>query len=948
MYGDTVEVKVEDEDTQPLEEPIIAPITTKSFSVLEQSMPKTLASTEFMVSLMSSPALIRNVTIAGHLHHGKTLFCDTLIEQSHVESWDPEKEVRYTDSRKDEQERGVSIKSTPVSLVLPVSQLPCVCVCASVCVFVDVFPRPLVTPPFMITFAQSTTEKSYLLNLMDTPGHPNFCDEVTAALRISDGLVLVVDAVEGVMMGTENVIQQAVRAGVAITLVVAKVDRLIVELKLPPADAYYKLLHTIEAVNSCIAMAAQGRPYTRLDPVAGNVCFAASANAWCCSLESFAKMYVTHYARGKPLDHKRLAKRLWGDVWFDPATRKFVTAPPAPAEPGARTPPRSFVEFVLEPIYKVYAQVLGEEPEVLGKTLAALGVHLKRSELHLDPRPLLKLVFAGFLGRATGFVDMVVRHVKSPVANAAAKVQVAYGGPAIGAAADAMRRCDPAGPLMVNVVKLYNTPDATAFLALGRVMSGSLEPGQRVRVLGENYTADDDEDMAVRAVTTLSVGEARYRIDINRTVAGNWVLLEGVDDSIVKSATITQDDAAAAADVGIFKPLPFNTSAVMKLAVEPLNPSELPKVLSGLRQVQRTYPLVRTHVEESGEHVLFGTGELALDCAMHDLRVMYSEVEIKVADPVTAFCETVSEPSSFPCFAETPNKANQLTMLAEPLDDGLAADVELHGGSTVTPKSSDLFKDKYGWDVLEASSVWAFGPSPANGPNLLVDYTLPSTVDRGALGAVRDATVQGFQWACREGPLCDEPVRNVKFKLMDATVAADAISRGSGQIIPTARRVAYSAFLMAAPRLMEPVMECQVQSPADSVEAVYKVLARRRGHVTSDAPLPGSPFYVLRAMVPAMDSFGLETDLRVHTQGTAMVTQMFARFEICPGDPLDTSIVLRPLEPSPPPHLAHEFMIKTRRRKGLSESVVVSKFFDGAMLRKLAEPENAVHAEAFL
>lgn len=70
---------------------------------------------------MDSPALIRNVAICGHLHHGKTSFTDLLIEQTHEVSWDPAKQVRYTDTRKDEQQRGVSIKSCPVSLVLQVS-----------------------------------------------------------------------------------------------------------------------------------------------------------------------------------------------------------------------------------------------------------------------------------------------------------------------------------------------------------------------------------------------------------------------------------------------------------------------------------------------------------------------------------------------------------------------------------------------------------------------------------------------------------------------------------------------------------------------------------------------------------------------------------------------------------------------------------------------------------
>ena len=106
--------------------------------------------------------------------------------------------------------------------------------------------------------------------------------------------------------------------------------------------------------------------------------------------------------------------------------------------------------------------------------------------------------------------------------------------------------------------------------------------------------------------------------------------------------------------------------------------------------------------------------------------------------------------------------------------------------------------------------------------------SLSPQVDKGLLGSVKDSIVQGFQWGTREGPLCDEPIRNVKFKILDAVIANEPIHRGGGQIIPTARRVAYSAFLMATPRLMEPYYYVEVQAPADCVSAVYTVLARRR------------------------------------------------------------------------------------------------------------------------
>jgi U5 small nuclear ribonucleoprotein component len=102
------------------------------------------------------------------------------------------------------------------------------------------------------------------------------------------------------------------------------------------------------------------------------------------------------------------------------------------------------------------------------------------------------------------------------------------------------------------------------------------------------------------------------------------VLIEGIDQSVVKTSTITS--VKTKDDLYIFRPLRFNTQSVMKIAVEPVNPSELPKMLDGLRKVNKSYPLVSTKVEESGEHVILGTGELYLDCVMHDLRKMYSEI----------------------------------------------------------------------------------------------------------------------------------------------------------------------------------------------------------------------------------------------------------------------------------------------------------------------------------
>lgn len=167
VYGEDVEALVMDEDELPLEQPIIKPVRDIRFEVAAKET-STYVSTEFMLGLSSNPSLVRNVALVGNLHHGKTVFMDMLVEQTHRFSTfetSNERHMRFTDTRIDEQERRISIKSVPVSLVL-----------------------------------EDSNAKSYLCNIMDTPGHVNFSDEMTAALQLADGALLVVDAAEGVMV----------------------------------------------------------------------------------------------------------------------------------------------------------------------------------------------------------------------------------------------------------------------------------------------------------------------------------------------------------------------------------------------------------------------------------------------------------------------------------------------------------------------------------------------------------------------------------------------------------------------------------------------------------------------------------------------------------------------------------------------------------------------------
>lgn len=345
---------------------------------------------------------------------------------------------------------------------------------------------------------------------------------------------------------------------------------------------------------------------------------------------------------------------------------------------------------------------------------------------------------------------MITQHVPSPVEAAEKKLQKYYTGPLDTKVAESMKACDQNGPLVIHVTKLFNSADAKSFFSFGRVMSGIAKPGAAVRVLGEGYSIDDEEDQAPAIISDVFIAETRYNIPTDGVPAGNWVLLGGVDNSIVKTATIVDKQFEDDEDPYIFSPLAHITESVLKVAVEPINPSELPKMLDGIRKINKSYPLITTKVEESGEHIILGTGELFMDCVLHDLRRLYADMEIKVSDPVTRFCETVVETSATKCYAITPNKKNTITMVAEPLDDGIARDIETGAVRIRDPirKTSKFFEDKYGWDLLAARNIWAFGPDEM-GPNILQDDTLPSEVRNRDYRVPADESNQDANWLSR-------------------------------------------------------------------------------------------------------------------------------------------------------------------------------------------------------
>ena len=119
----------------------------------------------------------------------------------------------------------------------------------------------------------------------------------------------------------------------------------------------------------------------------------------------------------------------------------------------------------------------------------------------------------------------------------------------------------------------------------------------------------------------------RYVEHIDTVPAGNTVGLVGVDQYIVKTGTITNESGK---DAHNMKQMKFSVSPVVRVAVEPKNPQDLPKLVEGLKRLAKSDPMVQCFNESSGEHIIAGAGELHLEICLKDLEEDHACIPIKV------------------------------------------------------------------------------------------------------------------------------------------------------------------------------------------------------------------------------------------------------------------------------------------------------------------------------
>lgn len=644
---------------------------------------------------------------------------------------------------------------------------------------------------------------------------------------------------------------------------------------------------------------------TQVLPEKGSVSFSAGLHGWAFTLTTFANIYASRFG----IKPAKLMDKLWGDNFFDSETKKWYKSPT-----GSHKCKRAFVRFIYDPIKTIIdAAMTGKKDKLLAMTeKLCITSKMKPEDKELTGKPLMKRTLQSWIPAHAALLEMIVYHLPSPAIAQKFRFETLYEGPLDDKYANSISNCDPDGPLVMYVSKMIPTSDKGRFYAFGRVFSGRILTGHKVRIMGANYVPNEKKDLFTKSVQRTVLCMGRRQEAVENVPCGNTVALVGLDQYIAKTATITD---AQAEDCFPLKAMKFSVSPVVRVAVECKAASDLPKLVDGLKRLSRSDPMVQCTIEETGEHIIAGAGELHLEICLKDLQDEFmGGAEIKVSPPVVSFRETISAPSDHIVMSKSPNKHNRIYLHASPLEDGVAEAIE---GGRIGPRDdpksrSKLMGEEFGWDKELAKKIWSFGPHTF-GANVFVDNA------KGVqyLNEIKDSVVAAFQWATKDGPLAEENLRNCKFELVDCVMHADAIHRGGGQIIPTTRRALYAATLCGQTRLMEPVYLVEIQAPETALGGIYSTLNTKRGQVFEEIPRPGTPMYNVKAYLPVYESFGFTADLRAATAGQAFPQCVFDHWEILSSDPTHSG------------SMTNGIVTGIRKRKGLKPDVpTISEFED--------------------
>lgn len=889
---------------------------------------------EQIESSLSDHRQVRNVCILAHVDHGKTTLTDTMLASNGIISFKQAGNLRYMDSRDDEQERGITMQSSSITLL---------------------FDKAI----------KDDEHKRYAINIIDSPGHVDFSRQVVTATRICDGCLLLVDAVEGVCIQTLSVLRQARKSLLTPILVINKMDRLINELNLSTQDAAIWLERLIEAVNAAQASLftqngeVDGGEMISFDPLEGNVVFSSAIDGWAFSPLQFIPFLQERYPS------LSLEEKIWGPYVLNTKTQEISK------EQGKKN---IFSSLILDSIWSIYKScgLVGEDKFDATKlerysSLLKMSSPLPQREMkQKDGRSIMRFILGKWIPLSNSIMTTIIDHIPDPL-TAGKKIlpflirknidddfcsssirnhilnplcngidddslMVAFISKMISVPRNQLFGL-PFSTLSFdddngndNGNNLYN-PREEKLLGMTRIFHGNLKVNQIIYIISEGRESIPSK------ISELYIMMGRDLEAVDMVPYGTVCIVglekEGIS-SLIRGKFSTLSSSPECPPI---IPEKMEMQPIVQVAVRPKCLEDMPALIKGLSRLCQADPCAESWVqEENGEYVLACAGELHLEQCLKDLKERYiilskdrEEVDIMTSPIMVPYRESINDSAIMAINAKfwrekmTPN----IQLINGTLGkfsinfDGLPLSITIRAikipeillnfirknkkilleslKEVESPLLKNIIDDfslilenlssKYDIEPLrDIKNIWSIGSykDPSNillcTSNRQIQSNNPFFKPNSKLKPFESILFSAFQLSVEKGPIANEECKGICYIIDDVIIEHDTIdtidksysSNTNNNLLSTVKIALHTSMMYWSPRLQLAMYNCTILTSAEQLGRVYACLTRRHARIVEEEFQDGTGFFAIHSLLPVVESFGFSEEIRSRTGGVAM------------------------------------------------------------------------------
>jgi elongation factor 2 len=708
--------------------------------------------------IMKHPKELRRIfSISAHIDHGKSTAADYLLAKAGLMSAEAAGEKRMTDSDDEEQERGITIFTSVVILSYEYE--------------------------YTTEDGEEKTD-TYLFQINDTPGHISFTGEVSRALRGSDGVVILVDALEGMMTQTETNIQLSVgEERCKPVLFINKVDRLISELRLDPNDVFGRLDVIASQVNNLIKkLSPEGKKKEwSINFKKNSIAIGSAKDGWAFTVEILRQKGMT------------------------------------PAD-----------------VFQKYAD---DDKDWL------------RENLPLDD----------------AILRMVIQHIPDPGISQKYKIPQIWKGDLESVAGQALINCDPDGPLLGMITKIFIDPRSKRPTLIGRVFSGTLKKDDVIFLINRR------QKQRIKRLGTMEITDI---LEVPEIPAGNLFAIYGFICPAGESFHRVDEEVHG------FESISYAAEAVVSRAISPKKATDLSKLGEVVNTWIMADPTASYELEQkTNKIVLQGIDPLQIEILITRID---EQVPLNVSDPVIVHRETVTRKSDI-FMTKSNNSHNRIQIQIDSLPEGV---IEALKEGKITQFQDRKTRAKIIEDASngEWTNKYSRGYWAHSDTNILIEDT--KGVQR--LDRIKEFIIQAWITFTKKATLTGEPLQGTAFTILDSVVHVDPAHTGVTEIVSMVSSACNLAYLSSKPRLLEPLMKIEIKTPSDYVGALTGLLTQKRGIIEDISERAGAT--ILRASIPTVETVELADEIRGATAGRGFFGYEFAKFEDVPLHLLDKTV----------------------------------------------------------